>query len=125
MVIISLIKSTGMTDSAPATIPSQNLRAPRGELSRYENIYPQMRMGRKVMITMGMSEKNAIGLFSEDFVFSELDTFPFSILKDAWNEKYVRTDEDEKCSDNVCYKCGSSDYEYSKKYKNNANKVHK
>lgn len=42
-----------------------------------------MRMGRKVMITMGMSEKNAIGLFSEDFVFSELDTFPFSILKDT------------------------------------------
>ena len=59
-IIRSLIKSTGTTDRAPATIPSQNLRAPRGELSRYENIYPQMRIGRKVMITMGMRDNNSI-----------------------------------------------------------------
>jgi len=59
-VIISLIKRTGTTDRAPAIIPSQNLRAPSGELSRYENIYPQMRMGRKVMIIIGMSEKNSM-----------------------------------------------------------------
>lgn len=57
---ISCMKSTGITDRAPARIPTPNLRAPSGELSRYENIYPQIRMGRKVMIVRGMIDKNSI-----------------------------------------------------------------
>lgn len=67
-IMISLIKRTGTTESAHAIIPIPNLRAPRGELSRYENIYPQTRMGRKVIIIIGMREKNSIrkrGFISE------------------------------------------------------------
>ncbi len=58
--MMSFMKSTGMTEIAPARIPSPNLRAPRGELSRYENIYPHKRMGKKVMMTIGMSENISI-----------------------------------------------------------------
>ncbi len=58
--ITLLIKSTGTTERAPAIIPSPNLRAPRGELSRYEKIYPQIRTGKKVIIIMGMSENISI-----------------------------------------------------------------
>jgi hypothetical protein len=59
-VMISFIKSTGTTEIAPARIPSPNLRAPSGELSRYENIYPHKRMGKKVIIIMGISENISI-----------------------------------------------------------------
>lgn len=59
-VMISCMKRTGTTESAPASIPIANLRDPRGELSRYENTYPQIRMGRKVMMTIGMSDNTSI-----------------------------------------------------------------
>jgi hypothetical protein len=71
--IISFINSTGTTEIAPAIIPSPNLRAPRGELSRYENIYPHRRMGRKVMIAMRMSEN--ISIVIERFIFERFHIF--------------------------------------------------
>lgn len=93
-----------MTDIAPAMIPRPNLRAQRGELSRYENIYPHIRIGKKVIIAIGMSERNAINLFSKDFVFSELNTLPFSIFKECREEKYIGTNENKKYTYYIGYK---------------------
>lgn len=70
--IISLIKSTGITDSAPAIMPSPNLCAQKGELSRYENIYPHTSMGREVMIIMGMRDSRSMGKL---FYFRKISYF--------------------------------------------------
>ena len=80
--IISFMNSTGTTEIAPAIIPRPNLRAPSGELSRYENIYPHKRMGRKVIITMGMSEKISIKISfgSTKIYFRKISYFPNLIL---------------------------------------------
>lgn len=59
-IIMSLINKTGITDRHPAIIPIPNLRDPRGELSRYEKIYPQIRIGRNVNIIMGIRENSSI-----------------------------------------------------------------